>query len=117
MNCFNHPETPAIGICKACSKGLCLACATDLGYGIACKAKHEQRVDDLEMILSKNIQAFSDASKNQFIIPALFLFMGFVFAGFGLYKGEGLISIPVVIGGGFIFFGLLLLIRNRKIFG
>ncbi len=37
MNCFNHPDTPAIGICKFCQKGLCKECAYDLSHGLACK--------------------------------------------------------------------------------
>ena len=42
MNCFNHPNVPAVGICKACQKGLCKECAVDLGHGIACKGHHEE---------------------------------------------------------------------------
>ncbi len=116
MNCYNHPEITAVGNCKACSKGVCSDCATDLGHGLACKGKHEQRVEDLEMIISKNVKAFADASKNQFLLPAFFFFMGLVFVGFALYQGEGFASFPVVMGFGFLLFGLIFLIRNRKIF-
>lgn len=28
MNCFNHPDRPAVAQCPDCSKGLCLECAT-----------------------------------------------------------------------------------------
>jgi hypothetical protein len=42
MNCFNHPGVPAVGICKACQKGLCKECALDLGHGIACKNHREE---------------------------------------------------------------------------
>jgi hypothetical protein len=41
MNCFNHPDIPAVGICKYCQKGLCKDCAIDSGYGIACKYHRE----------------------------------------------------------------------------
>jgi hypothetical protein len=37
VNCFNHPDVPAVGICKYCQKGLCLECAVDLEHGIACR--------------------------------------------------------------------------------
>jgi len=46
MNCFNHPDVPAVGICKACQKGLCMECAVDLGHGIACKS-HQEEVEML----------------------------------------------------------------------
>ena len=28
MNCFNHPDRPAVAQCPDCSKGLCIECAT-----------------------------------------------------------------------------------------
>ena len=46
MNCFNHPDVPAVGMCKACQKGLCMECAVDLGHGIACK-NHREEVEML----------------------------------------------------------------------
>jgi len=46
MNCFNHPDIPAVGICKVCHKGLCKGCAFDLGHGIACK-NHREEVEVL----------------------------------------------------------------------
>lgn len=36
MKCFGHPEIDAIGICKACGKGLCSICFVDTGLGLAC---------------------------------------------------------------------------------
>lgn len=30
MHCFNHDDRDAVDICKACGKGLCPECATDL---------------------------------------------------------------------------------------
>ncbi|HCU25594.1 MAG TPA: hypothetical protein DF383_11315 [Deltaproteobacteria bacterium] len=37
MHCFHHQDHEAIGICKACGKGLCQECTVDLGHGLACK--------------------------------------------------------------------------------
>lgn len=116
MNCFKHQETTAIGFCKACSKGLCLACANDLGHGLACKDKHEQRVKDLEMVISKSITAYSDARKNIYIVPAFYFFMGLVFTGYSYYQSRTLTEAPFIMGLGFIAFGIVLLVRNRKIF-
>lgn len=36
MNCYRHPDVPAVGICKSCNKGVCMNCLTDVGDGIAC---------------------------------------------------------------------------------
>ena len=44
MDCHRHAGTPAIGVCRHCAKGLCNACATDLGFGLACRDQHEVAV-------------------------------------------------------------------------
>ena len=41
MNCFYHPSSVAVGVCKSCGKGLCPDCAVDLGKGLACRAHCE----------------------------------------------------------------------------
>lgn len=56
MRCFNHPETEAIGTCKACNKGLCLECAADLGHGLACKSAHVEAVEDLNTLVARNVR-------------------------------------------------------------
>ena len=48
MNCFNHPDIPAVGICKYCQRGLCKTCAFDSGDGIACK-NHRDEVEVLNL--------------------------------------------------------------------
>ena len=51
MNCFNHPDVPAVGMCKYCQKGLCKTCAFDSGHGIACK-NHRDEVEVLNQYQS-----------------------------------------------------------------
>ena len=80
MNCFNHPGTPAIGTCKACSKGLYKDCASDIGHGLACKDVHEAEVNDQHMIFAKNVKIYAAAPKNTLIAPFFAIFMGIVFA-------------------------------------
>ena len=48
MRCFYHPEREAVGLCKACSKGLCTSCAVDLGHGIA------EAVTALHSLIARN---------------------------------------------------------------
>ncbi len=61
MKCFNHSERDAVGTCKHCSKGLCMACLTDMGGGLACKGKCEDDVAYLNEMTKKvkNLQAES----------------------------------------------------------
>ena len=116
MHCFNHSDRLAIGICKCCSKGLCIDCATDLEHGLACKNKHEQQVEAMNMIIKKNAEMYAAAPKNVLIAPFFYLFMGLVFAGFGYQTRDGLTSLPFVMGFGFIVFAVVIFIRNRALF-
>ena len=66
MNCYRHPSRPAVGSCKACSKGLCLECAHDTKNGLACvetcieEVKRQNRITDLSLVLmEKYLQANS----------------------------------------------------------
>jgi len=116
MNCFNHPKISAVGICKVCNKGLCKECATDLGHGLACKDIHEEKANSIEMVISRNAKAHEDAPKNLLIMPAFFIFMGVVISGYCFYYGKGFTNSSSIMGLGFIFFGLLIWFRNRKIY-
>ena len=116
MNCFNHSDRPAIGLCKHCSKGLCTECTSDLGHGLACKGAHENQVEDLDMIIRKNTKAVSSAPQNILIAPIFCVFTGLVFAIFG-YSKRGLMDFGVILGTGFIVFGIVVFIRNKTIYG
>lgn len=37
MKCFHHREADAVGLCKACNKGICGECAAEVGMGLACR--------------------------------------------------------------------------------
>jgi hypothetical protein len=41
MKCFCHNDRDAVGVCKACGRGLCRDCAADLGRALACKGRCE----------------------------------------------------------------------------
>ena len=116
MNCFYHRDKEAIGLCKHCSKGLCTDCATDLGHGLACKNKHESEVENIDMIISKNVKNYAAAPKNVLIAPLFYLLAGIVFAGFGYFSRGGMTDLPFILGVVFIIFGVVMLIRNRQLF-
>ena len=116
MNCFYHPDIPAIGLCKSYSKGLCKECATDLDHGIACKNKHETEVENLNMMITQNTKIYSSAPRNTIIAPIFYLFMGLVFAGFGYASKGGVTDLPFILGVGFIIFGIIVFYRNRVLF-
>jgi hypothetical protein len=116
MNCFYHPDRTAVGLCKHCSKALCPDCAADLEHGLACVNKHEEEVENLNMLISKNTKVQTAAPKNSLIAPIFYLFLGLVFAGFGLFSNGGMTDLPFIMGAGFIVFAVVVFIQNRKIY-
>jgi hypothetical protein len=57
MQCYYHPSTAAVGICKYCGRGLCNACAATVeGDVLACHGRHEQQVRAEVEALARSIQ-------------------------------------------------------------
>ncbi len=55
MNCYYHPDRPAIGLCKYCQRGLCSECGANAGDSLACRGLHEEQVLAMEALMQKNI--------------------------------------------------------------
>jgi len=113
MRCFNHAEDRAVGICKNCGKGICHACLTDLGHGLACSATCEERIQGLHQYNNKVVKYNTSA----------FCFgIGILFTGFGIYSAfkytwnEALVF-SSILGLLFIFMGWkqVKLTKNKRI--
>lgn len=86
MNCFNHPNVPALGTCKYCQRGLCTDCAALTDDVIACKNRHEDEVHKLEILSARNL-FHSGRTGSVYLRNAIFYGMvGAAFAGFGLWQ-------------------------------
>ena len=115
MYCYNHTDRGAVGTCKACSKGLCAECAVDLGFGLACRGVHEQRVTEVEELISRNASVQRVAGRAKYAAPAFYLFMGAIFTGYGLLSSREMKFI-LLLGAGFLVFGVYILVANRRAF-
>lgn len=110
MNCFYHPQTVAVALCKSCSRGLCSACAVDVGNGTACRARCEEAVRSLNRMIEANARTFSAANtqlrRNMFFSLAA----GLLFIAFGVFMmlGRGLVPgiIFVTLGAAFALRGI-----------
>ncbi len=116
MKCFKHIEKEAVGICKHCSKGLCVECAQDLGHGLACKDMHEEQVETLNSLIEQNAKVYDSAPTNIMIAPVFYAFLGIVFTWFGFTSRGGITSFTAIMGIGFIVFAIIVYVRNRKLF-
>ena len=116
MNCFNYADRAAVGICKACQKGLCTECAADLGFGIACRGVHEQRVKEVEELISRNSRVYKSAGGARYVAPLFLLFTGSVFTGYGLMYSRN-DKFIVLLGIGFLVYGIYAFVANLRAFG
>jgi hypothetical protein len=116
MQCFNHHDVLAVGMCKHCYKGLCAACATDLGFGLACHGEHEEQVGTVQAMLAKTARIHSANRSGKYVSPAFFLVMGLLFLGFGLYQDGFVVSFTAAMGAVFFLYGLFLLGVSRKVY-
>ena len=86
MNCYYHPDQPAVGICKHCQRGLCADCVAEVDDSLACKDRHEEQVRALEALTARNLLQAGRVG-SVYRRNALFYFLsGALFAGFGLYQ-------------------------------
>ena len=112
MKCYEHPEVEAIGICKHCQKGVCTDCSTDLGFGLACKDKHEKDVEFLNSLIENNKKAYRQSPKSAMAGNLFYLLMGILFIGFGYPDAKFLILFGVLCVGYWIF----LMVYNSRYF-
>jgi hypothetical protein len=57
MNCFQHPEVPAVGVCRACGRAACPDCVAPELSSIACASGTcAERVIALDRMLDLNLK-------------------------------------------------------------
>ncbi len=111
MRCFHHPDTPAIGTCKVCSRGLCSDCTTDLGHGLACKGVHEKEAQQINNIIQTNAKAYEKAGLRFWALSSFFLLMGIIFIGGYFFYKDFLPSL--FMGITFVLYGLFHLMSTK----
>ena len=110
MNCYNHQNDSAIGICKNCCKGLCAKCASDVGNGLACKNKCEVEVEQVNIMINRGKRVYKSISATFTVYVA----MGTSFIAWGIVEGKPLSIIFAALGSVFVFVGIYNL-RNNMI--
>jgi 3-mercaptopyruvate sulfurtransferase SseA len=106
MNCFYHPNSPAIGLCKYCQRGLCTECAAVVDDVLACKNRHETEVHMLDQLTARNLFQSKRVGSNYMRNAVFYGLVGLVFAAFGLwqYKWLGLQAVVFIMLGGFLLY-------------
>jgi sulfite exporter TauE/SafE len=79
MNCYYHPDKPAIGLCKHCQRGVCSDCAALVEDCLACKNRHEEQVRAMGLQLVQAKRVRSDYLRNTIfygVVGGLFTVFG-----------------------------------------
>jgi hypothetical protein len=115
MRCFQHHEKEAVGICKACCKGVCPECAIILPRGLACSKECEARILEITARYETGIAASAKIrdSRQGLVIIAILLGIGFLLFGFSCSSSS---SRPgsVLVGGCFLAFGIYELYKFKR---
>lgn len=118
MNCFYHPDHPAIGLCKHCQRGLCAECAALVGDVLACRDRHEEQVRLIEGLTARNLVQ-SQRAGSAYTRNAIFYgLVGLLFAGFGLMQLRflGWQAVFFVLTGVFLFYASIAnFLEGRKL--
>ncbi|MCP3166397.1 hypothetical protein [Myxococcus qinghaiensis] len=116
MNCFQHAPVAAVGLCKNCQRGICLECLTDLGDGLACRNRCEQKVQALNTLLNRSPGVYSAAGSGYRIVGAMLLAVAAMslLAGATDAQAKGWLNGSVLAGLAFAFFGVLFFRLARR---
>jgi|SRR5258706_7195508 len=106
MNCFYHPDKPALGICKHCQRGLCTDCVAVIDDVLACKNRHEDDVHMQEQLTARNLFQSKRVGSTYMRNAVFYGSVGIVFAAFGLwqYRYLGLQAVVFIMLGGFLLY-------------
>ena len=86
MVCFFHPDRAAVGTCRHCGRGLCADDAAMVDDVVACRARHEAKVQDVLLLQTRGILQ-SRRADSAYTRNAIFYgFTGAAFLAFGLYQ-------------------------------
>jgi len=84
MNCYVHRDRPAVGLCKACGKGLCPECLVEIADGLACRGRCEERARRINAMVDANDRILASANRQARASGWFIALLGALFLGFGL---------------------------------
>ena len=113
MRCFVHHEVEAVGTCRACNKGICRECASDLGHSICCRGNCEEKAKLLHSQVAQGSIALRTQRRNRFFGPIFFLVIGAALLIWGS-DGSTALNLGTVMGGAFIVFGGILAAMSQR---
>jgi hypothetical protein len=106
MVCYYHTDRQAVGICKYCQRGLCIECAVVVDDVLACKNRHENQVEEMNIMTKRSILQARRVGSGYIRNTIFYFLVGILFSGFGLiqYRYLGLQAIFFILIGLFLLY-------------
>jgi hypothetical protein len=115
MKCFNHPESEAIAICKACGKAVCKECGLESENGIACQQRCANTLSTQNELYAIQAAHFKNIKRMNIMGSLFSIIMGILFIYFSS-QGFGLVyDFIFLLGAGFIVYGIVAQVVNLLI--
>lgn len=121
MNCFYHRESPAVGTCRSCARGLCAECAAEYPQGLACRGRCETDVEEVIDLIRRNLAASRVIAKQApgnrvafLVIGAFIVLFGLLFIWASLLKMPPvwiLLALGILVAG----YGVFMLVRVYRL--
>lgn len=83
MNCYYHPDTTAVALCKACNRGLCVDCVVNVEPGSSCAGRCEEEVAAINILLERGKTAYKKTGVAYRRTAVFGLLMGLIFVLIG----------------------------------
>ena len=99
MRCFNHHDNDAVGLCRACGRGLCPDCVAEVEKAVACRNRCEADVATILTINRNSLQFARGTKQAHYLAPTLIVILGGVMTMLGLsFKGFDLAVFAGAVG-------------------
>lgn len=86
MNCYDHQDRFAVGICSFCNKGVCSECAVDVGKGLACRNSCEDDVRASKALGKRAMGSYPKTGRAYMNSAMLYGVLGLVFLAYGFQR-------------------------------
>src|SRR5438046_5957542 len=88
MECYAHPTAASVGVCKACGKAVCRACARDLGFALACSERCAAEATEVNEMTqrAKRMYGLGSTSARVPLAVTMYSLFGIVLPGWSAYE-------------------------------
>lgn len=112
MKCFNHSDSEAVAVCKACGRAVCPECLQESENGIACSTECTAVLAEQKKLQAGLAGHLKSLKRMNFLSSVFSIGMGILFLYFSSL-GFGLVyDFVLLLGAGFTGYGLLALLVN-----